>query len=197
MNCKECGAEIPEGSSVCDSCGASQSGFRLKVDKPEPKQETPNNEQMYKVNYPEHRTQSQQPGMQYQQPGMQYHEPFNSRKKSFAPDFDVYSIIAAVLLAVSPFLTYVSAFRVSVTANDYGWGKWILILGILAGVVAFFDMSPAVIGVGAVALLISIIKAMDFLCDTYGILKKGIGFYLMFIASIGLMITGYLRQNKL
>lgn len=39
MNCNECGAEIPDGSSVCDSCGASQSSFRLKVDKPEPKKE--------------------------------------------------------------------------------------------------------------------------------------------------------------
>lgn len=201
MNCKECGAEIPDGSSVCDSCGASQSSFRLKVDKPEPKKENEENaengERLYTVNYPEHRTQSQPASMSYEQQILQYREPLNKKKSGIASDADVPSIVVAIALAVGAFLPYASAFGFNVTAWDCDWGRWFVLFAVIAGVCAFLDISIGVIAVGAVSMFLALYEAVQNFSGTYGLLQKGLGFYVLLIASFGLLATGFLRKNKL
>lgn len=165
MYCNNCGSQIAEGAAFCSHCGSAVSG---------------NIQENMK---------NQSGNMTYQNVGIR-----GTGKKA-----NIAAIISAVLLGIAMFLPYVSIddsfISVSKALID-GDGVLFLIVAAIGVIGALVKKNGIVIFSGVLACLLSIVEIVVFARNEYReFFTRGAGFYMMIIASVSLLISGFIKKK--
>ena len=184
MFCPKCGAQVPDGSPFCSSCGAPMA------------------------------QQTQQPMNQANNfggnsNGFNPQDMVNDFKSNITDikSFGIPQFVAlggAVVLLISMFLPYlkVTVFGLSKSANFFDGGALHWILGILIALCsAFLAVTKKGLNMliaGGVAVLFFIFEWIFQFKDTLGVVSKGAGFYIMLLACLAIAVGGVLQflQDK-
>lgn len=165
MYCNNCGSQLAEGAAFCSHCGSAVSG-----------------------GMPEN-MQNQIENMPYQ----------NAGKQAAKKKMNIAAVISAALLVIAMFLPYVSIdggfVNVSKALID-GDGVLFLIVGAIGIIGALVKKNGIVIFSGGLACLLSVVEIVVFEKNEYSeLLTRGAGFYLMIIASVFLLASGFIKRT--
>ena len=193
MFCTHCGTQMDEGAKFCTKCGAAvgaaagaPAANTQEAAQPQAAQAAHQQPQMTQPVY------QQQTAYQPQGGAMPYYAPQATRKV-----INVFALIAAALLAVAMFLPYASLEDyMSVSLID-GDGVFFLVVAGVAVVGALVKQNVIVIIAGVIACILTVIEVTAFADMPMGeYYTKGIGFYLMIIASVLLLISGFIKIKR-
>lgn len=182
MFCPKCGAQVPDGSPFCGSCGAPLSQQQAPV----------NQGGGFGGGNPMN-------GFNPQDMMNDFKNNVTNFKSYGIPQFVVLG--AAVLLIISiflPFLT-VKMFGISVSASllEGGFLHWLLaiLIGLCAGFLAITKKGLNMLIAGAVAVVYWI---FEWIFQKEAFASFGIGFYFMMLGCIGICVGGVLQflQDK-
>ncbi|MBR4314513.1 MAG: zinc-ribbon domain-containing protein [Lachnospiraceae bacterium] len=178
MYCNKCGNQIKDDALFCDKCGA-------KIEK--------NNSENNASNVNNENVSSEQ----------------NANIITPSKNFDLLIIVAAILSIISTFLPFITiSFFGTPLQKSYfdGDGKIIVIISILAIVFSVLNKKIAVIVCGIINLSILIFDTFNITSFAgqneaaneivKSMIIKGPGYYLLFIASIGLVAAGVYSKFK-
>lgn len=177
MYCNKCGNQIKDDALFCDKCGA-------KIEK--------NNSENNASNINNENVSSEQ----------------KANIITPSKNFDLLTVGAAILSIISTFLPFITiSFFGTTLQKSYfdGDGKIIVIIAILAIIFSVLDKKIAVIVCGVINLSILVFDTFNITSFAgqneaaneivKSMIIKGPGYYLLFVASIGLVIAGI--YNKL
>lgn len=179
MFCTHCGTQMDDGAKFCTNCGAPAGTPATNTQEAAQPQAT---QPVYQ----------QQTAYQPQGGAMPYYAPQATRKV-----VNVFALIAAAVLAVAMFLPYASLDGYMSVSLSEGDGVFFLVVAGVAIVGALVKQNVIVIIAGVIACILTVIEVTAFadmpMGDYY---TKGIGFYLMIIASVFLLISGSIKNKR-
>lgn len=184
MFCPKCGAQVPDGSPFCSSCGAPMA---------QQTQQPMNHANNFGGN---------SNGFNPQDMVNDFKSNITDIKSFGIPQF--VALGGAVVLLISMFLPYlkVTVFGLSKSANFFDGGALHWILGILIALCsAFLAVTKKGLNMliaGGVAVLFFIFEWIFQFKDTLGVVSKGAGFYIMLLACLAIAVGGVLQflQDK-
>jgi hypothetical protein len=139
---------------------------------------------------------------QYSQPNQYGNVYGQSHSNSILKKINVFTIIFAVILAISTILPLGKASFLGTSAEkslmDGGDGWFFLIVAIIALILALKNLNVGVTVVGVIGLILMFIEVTSFAdaasSSEYGyLLQKGSGYYLMVIGVIGVLVSGIVK----
>lgn len=179
MFCTHCGSQMDDNAKFCTNCGAPTGAPATNTQEAAQPQVT---QPVYQ----------QQTAYQPQGGAMPYYAPQATRSV-----VNVFALIASVVLAVAMFLPYASLDDYMSVSLIEGDGVFFMIVAGLGLVGALVKKNVIVIISGVIACLLTVVEVTAFADMPMGnYYTKGIGFYLMIIASVFLLISGFIKNKR-
>lgn len=180
MFCQYCGTQVPDGNTNCTNCGAALTAGTT-------------NAQSANTNYQAYNQAYSQP---VNQMNYGYAQPMTQAKPKNA--VNIFAIIATAVLFLSLLLPYVNVFGKGIALIEEGSDRFFF-LGVIAIAVLGIAVKKNVIIIiaGVIACFLTFIESTNF--DKYnffGLVKTGIGFYVMIAGAVMLLISGFIKRKK-
>lgn len=180
MFCQYCGTQVPDGNTNCTNCGAALTAGTT-------------NAQSANTNYQAYNQAYSQP---VNQMNYGYAQPMTQVKPKNA--VNIFAIIATAVLFLSLLLPYVKALGQSMALIEEGSDRYFF-LGVIAIAVLGIAVKKNVIIIiaGVIACFLTFIESTNFAkYNFFGMIEKGIGFYVMIAGAVMLLISGFIKRKK-
>lgn len=210
MYCQNCGKQIDENVSFCKHCGSAvpgnqQGGSAASWNQQDGSAASWNqqggsiqNAGMQYTDQMQRQNQMPYQNIPYQNVPYQNGAGMSYPAQRAAEKINIFAIASSCLLAVAMFLPYVSIESfISVSKSLIeGDGVFFMIIAALGIIGALVRKNKIVILAGILACVLSVVEIAIFMNNEYSeFYTKGIGFYMMIIASVLLLISGFVKRK--